>query len=88
MYGVTTNYDKTLFGREVIDVWSGSFMSDWEAEGVALPKGDGYMLKTYAGDKLRVTCEAPRTNDNFMRVDEAISNAMKRYYEERAVGSI
>ena len=88
MYGVTTNYDKTLFGREVINVWSGSFMSGWEAEGVALPKGDGYMLKTYNGDKLRVTCEAPRTDDNFMRVDEAISDAMKRYHEERAVSSI
>jgi len=79
LYGVAAAYRK-MFGREVIEVWTGPFMLTWEAEGVALPKGDGYMLKTYAGHKVRVTCPSPRTDDNYEEVDRAINDALNNYY--------
>ncbi len=82
-YGVATDYEWTG-KRSRITVWSGSTMSTFEAEGIELPKGDGYMLTTYNdGDKVRVTCPTPRNDDNYTEVDEAIDKAMNAYEEKR-----
>lgn len=76
MYGVRDE-DRALFGRQVLTVWSGSFYSDYEGNAVELPKHDGYMVRLEYGGKIRVTCPAPRTEDNYSEVDEAISVAVQ-----------
>lgn len=82
-YGVMTDYEWTG-KRARLTVWSGSFMSTFEAEGIELPKGDGYMLTTYNdGDKVRVTCPTPRNESNYQEVDLAINKAMKKYEKNR-----
>lgn len=86
LYGIATDYEWTG-KRDRIVVWSGPFMSTFEAEGIELPRGDGYMLTTYNdGDKVRVSCPAPRNETNFREVDQAINDAMNEY--ERKRGSI
>lgn len=85
-YGVTTNYDyNETHKRDRIDVWSGAFSSLWEAEGYSLPGGDGYMLTRYNGDKVRVTCPTPRTDNTFRAVDAAVSAALRAHDERRGV---
>lgn len=82
-YGIATDYEWTG-KRDRLIVWSGSFMSTFEAEGIELPKGDGYMLTTYNdGDKVRVTCPTPRNEHNYLEVDAAINSAMNDYEAKR-----
>jgi len=78
-FGVTTDYD-ARGKRDYLDVWAGGFMSEWEARGVSLPMGDGYMLTTYNGDKVRVTCPTPRNETNYREIDAAIQDAMAAHY--------
>ena len=86
LYGVATDYEWTG-KRDRLTVWSGSFMGTFEAEGIELPKSDGYMLTTYNdGGKVRVSCPAPRDDRNFREVDDAINAALNEY--ERKRGSI
>lgn len=81
IYGVATDYEYTeTHMRERIDVWSGPFMSVFEATGLSLPKRDGYMLTTYNGDKIRVSCPVPRNDSNYREVDAAVSKALEVYY--------
>lgn len=85
-YGVATDYE-WAGKRDRLVVWSGSFMSTFEAEGIELPKGDGYMLTTYNdGDKVRVSCPTPRDESNYEQVDVAINAALNAY--ERKRGSV
>ena len=80
-FGVATDYEYALdHKRGRLTVWSGPFMSVLEAEAYSLPKGDGYMLHTYNGDKVRVTCPVPRDESNYQEVDKLIDDAMKAYY--------
>jgi len=80
-FGITTDYEySATHKRHRLDVWSGAWFSAWEATALELPKHDGYMLTTYSGDKLRVTCPAPRTAENYESVDAAISAALNAYY--------
>ena len=86
LYGVSTDYEWTG-KRDRITVWSGGFMGTFEAEGMSLPNGDGYLLTTYNdGYKVRVTCPVPRDETNFLEVDSAINEAMNAY--ERKRGSL
>lgn len=70
--------DDTMPGRkrEYLTVWTGPFASEYEGQAVTLPKGDGYMVTRYNGEKVRVTCPTPRTDDNFTEIDNAISEAL------------
>ena len=80
-FGVATNYDANEKSkRDHLDVWEGAFMSSHTASGVSLPKGDGYMLATYNGDKVRVTCPTPRTEATYQAVDQAINAALNAFY--------
>lgn len=82
-YGVAQDYEySATHKRERIQVWSGPFMSVWEAEGYSLPKRNGYMLTTYNGDKVRVSTPL-RRDDNYREVDSAISDALNRHHEAR-----
>ena len=79
-FGVMTDYEYSAeHKRNRITVWSGAFMGTFEAEGYSLPKGDGYMLTTYNGDKVRVSC-AMRNNSTYPDVDAAISRALAEHY--------
>lgn len=81
VYGVATDYDRSAGRkREYLTVWSGPFFSVWEADAVSLPKGDGYMLRTYNGVKVRVSCPTPRTDENYEEVDAAIDAALRAHY--------
>lgn len=66
------------FGRQVLTLWSGAYASDYEGSAWELPRHDGFMvaLDAYGDRRVRVECEAPRTDDNFLRVDAAISEAV------------
>jgi hypothetical protein len=73
-YGVRSEYELSAGRkRDYLTVWSGPFYSVFEASAVSLPKRDGYMLTTYNGDKVRVTC--PLRTD-----DAAISAALAAHY--------
>lgn len=81
-YGVTTDYDYSdAHKRERLDVWSGPFMSEWEGSALSLPKGDGYMLTTHSGAKVRVSCPTPRTDETYREIDDAISAALREHHE-------
>ena len=85
-YGVRTEYDLNEGKRrDYLTVWSGPFSSVWEADGVSLPGGDGYMLTTYNGDKVRVTCPTPRTDDTYVEVDAAIDAALTAHFADAVV---
>jgi hypothetical protein len=76
-YGVRTEYDRNEGRkRDHLTVWSGPWYSVYEAAGVSLPRGDGYMLTTYNGKKVRVTCPTPRTDENYQQIDAAVSAAL------------
>lgn len=64
------------FGRQRLTLWGGSFASDHYGDALELPKRDGYMVTLYDGRKVRVTCETPRTEENYLSVDAAISEAV------------
>jgi hypothetical protein len=82
-YGITEDYDYNVeHKRKRLHVWSGPFFHTFEAEAYTLPKGDGYMVTTYNGDKIRVACPAPRDDRNYEEVDKAISEALNRHHEE------
>jgi hypothetical protein len=82
-YGVMTDYDRNDGRkRDYLTVWSGPFASVWEASGVSLPNGDGYMLTTYNGDRVRVSCPAPRTDDTYIVIDQAISDALTEHFRD------
>ncbi len=82
-YGVTTDYDRNEGRkRDHLTVWSGPFSSVYEASGVSLPRGDGYMLTTYNGEKVRVACPTPRSEDNYREVDQAVTDALRAHYGE------
>lgn len=85
VYGVATDYDRNEGRkRDYLQVWSGPFFSVWEADGVSLPKGDGYMLTTYNGRKVRVECPTPRNDENWQEVDAAISAAMEELHRDKS----
>jgi hypothetical protein len=77
-FSVATDYEYNKnHKRDCVTVWSGAFCSVWEATGLSLPSG-GYMLRTFSGKKIRVTCPSPRTDENYLQVDAAISAAMEK----------
>lgn len=82
-YGVMTDYEYSdTHKRDRITVWTGPFASVYVAEGFSLPKGNGYMLTTYNGDKVRVTCPAPRTDATYQVTDAAIQEALSKHFGE------
>lgn len=85
MFGTRTEETKST-KRETITVWSGSFMSTFEAEGYANHGAKTYSLTTYNGDavpaRLPEGVTAPRTNENFHQIDAAISDALSRHYAQ------
>ena len=76
MVAIRNEY-KPAFGRERLTLWSGQFCSDYEGIALQLPKRDGYMVTTFTGRKVRVECESPRTEENYLRVDKAINDAVE-----------
>ena len=63
------------FGRQRLTLWSGAFATTYEGDALELPKHNGYMVTPYSGPRFRVTCPAPRTDDNYREVDAAIDAA-------------
>lgn len=85
-YGVATNYERNARSkRDHVTVWTGPFMSEWVADGVSRRNGGGYMLTAWDGATVRVSCPTPRTDDNYLAVDAAISDALAAYYTNREV---
>lgn len=75
MVAVRNEY-RPIFGREQLTLWTGAFCSEYHGAAVELPRGGGYMIRTWDGRRVRVECESPRTESNFRRVDEAINAAL------------
>ena len=65
---------------EQISVWSGAFYDTFEAGGNLRQNARQITLTTYNGDKVVVTFGAgivgPRTNNNYLAIDGAISAAL------------
>lgn len=88
-YGVMTDYDYTAtHKRERLTIWSGPFYSVFEGQAYTLPKRDGYMVGTYNGDRIRVSCPTPRTDDNWQQIDAAIGAALRAHYREQQSGDL
>ena len=74
-YSVRDEY-APRFGRQRLTLWSGAFASTFEGWATELPGHDGFMVELdYFRGKVRVACEAPRNDDNWMRVDDALNAA-------------
>lgn len=81
-FGMTEDYEyDATHKRHRIRVWEGPFMSNLVADGFELPRGDGYMLTTYNGDKVRVTCPVIRTDENYEQQDAAIHHALSAHFD-------
>ena len=65
---------------EQISVWSGAFYDTFEAGGNLRQNARQMTITTYNGDKVVVTFGAgivgPRTNNNYLAIDGAISAAL------------
>lgn len=72
---------KPRFGLQVLTLWSGHFSSDYEGDAFELPNHNGYTV-TIDGETLLVTCPAPRTEQNYILVDEAINEAIRKCKHE------
>lgn len=68
--------------RTRLTLWSGPFASVLEGEALSLPKNDGFMVTTYNGDKVRVTCPVERTDKNYQEQDKAFNDALNAHYGE------
>lgn len=80
-YGITEDYEyNATHKRKRIMIWSGSFMSDFEGEALSLPKGDGFMITLYYGDKVRVECPVERTDATYIEQDKAINDALNKHF--------
>ena len=87
-YGISVDSEyNTTHKRERISVWSGQFMGTWEADGYSLPGRNGYMLTTYNGDKVRVTCPM-RDDSTYQEVDAAISSALNAHYAKTGTTTV
>ena len=74
-YSIRDEYAPS-FGRQRLTLWSGMFASEYEGEAWELPGHDGYMVTlNYSRGKVRVSCESPRTDDNWIALDEILSRA-------------
>lgn len=87
-YGVRTEETgRNDVGRERITVWSGAFFATFEADGTARDGATFYTLFTYNGDRLRVKLPdgvtAPRTDENYRAIDDAIASRLAEHYRER-----
>lgn len=65
------------FGLQVLTLWSGEWAGTYEGRARETRKHDGYVVRMWDGRKVRVKCEAPRTDENWQRVDEAIRQAVQ-----------
>lgn len=75
MSGIRDEYAPS-FGKQNLTLWSGAFASEREGRARELPAGDGFMVTLWDDTKIRVVCPAPRTDANFLVVDEAIRAAV------------
>lgn len=89
MYGVAVSERDSGRGF-YLSVWSGSFMSTWEAQGYPRDGAKRITLTTYNDDKVVVHLPEgvtfPRTDKNYEAIDAAIDGALNEY--ERARGSV
>lgn len=76
MYSIRDEY-APKFGRQVLTLWEGGFAACYVGQAVELPKHNGYMITPEYGTPVRVECESPRTDTNWMAVDSAISAALE-----------
>lgn len=82
-YGIIEDHDyNQTHKRKRLTLWSGPFASVLEGEALSLPKGDGYMVTTYHGEKVRVSCPVERTSANYMEQDKAFNDALNAHYGE------
>lgn len=91
-YGYTEDYEYNATHKRIyFTIWSGPFMSTWEADGYATPGAKQVTLNTYAQTekvvvKLPDGVTFPRTGKNYEAIDAAISAALNEWEQKR--GSI
>lgn len=83
-YGIRDEYDPH-FGRQRLTMWSGAFCSVFEGWATELPKHDGYMVELEYVGKIRVSCESPRTDENWTEVDDAIRAGIETLEKRHSV---
>lgn len=91
-YGYTEDYEYNATHKRIyFTIWSGPFMSTWEADGYATPGAKQVTLNTYAQTnkvvvKLPDGVTFPRTDKNYEAIDAAINAALNEWEQKR--GSI
>tara|TARA_R110002020_G_scaffold404912_1_gene614954 strand:- start:2185 stop:2457 length:273 start_codon:yes stop_codon:yes gene_type:complete len=82
MLGISTDYEySSTHKRQRLVIWSGSFFGTLEGDALSLK--DGFMVTTYSGDKVRVTCPPVRNESTYRQVDDAISAALDAHHVAR-----
>lgn len=78
MYGVAKDYEySATHKRERLTLWSGAFMSEYEGEAYSRPKGNGYIITRYTGERLPVWCPVGFTDENYDEIVKALRNALE-----------
>lgn len=90
-YGYTEDYEYNATHKRIsFTIWSGPFMSVWEASGYATPGAKQVTVTTYAPDRVVVKLPEgvtfPRTDENYRQIDDAINASLNEY--ERKRGSV
>lgn len=77
MTGIRDEYAPT-FGLQNLTLWDGALADVFTGTARELPNHDGFMVTLWPTcRKIRVECPAPRTDENFHDVDDAIRTAIK-----------
>lgn len=80
-YGVTEDWRRNARTKlHHMLIWEGTFSDQFVGYADELPRHDGYMITLEYAGKIRVTCPAPRNDDNWQEVDAAINAAIDEHY--------
>ncbi len=88
-FGLIEDYDyNATHKRKRFTIWSGPFASVREGVAYSLPKGDGFMVTTEYGGKIRVTCPVERTDANYKEQDKAFNDALNEHFSSAVADGI
>lgn len=84
-FAVATDYEAQTAKRDRLTVWSGFAASTFEASGYANNGAKTYSLTDFSGERVSVKLPdgvtAPRTDENYVQIDKAISDALVEHFK-------
>lgn len=90
MYGIST--DELTPKTQALSVWSGDFYGNLDAEATARHGAKSIALHMFVGGKCKVQLPEgitfPRTELNYKAIDNAISEAIAKWYSDNGYKTI